>query len=61
MSHEPLAYRMRPRTIDELIGQEKIIGIESALYRLIHNGRVPSMLIHGEPGIGKTSFAHAIA
>ncbi|MEH6937083.1 replication-associated recombination protein A [Bacillus sp. JJ664] len=61
MSHEPLAYRMRPRTIDELIGQEQIIGKESALYRLIQNGRVPSMLIHGEPGIGKTSFAYAIA
>jgi len=61
MNGEPLAYRMRPRTVDEIIGQEQIIGKETGLYRLIQSGRVPSMLLHGEPGIGKTSFAYAIA
>lgn len=61
MQNEPLAYRMRPRTIDEVAGQEDIIGKKTALYKLIKNGHVPSMLLYGEPGIGKTSLAHAIA
>lgn len=61
MRNEPLAYRMRPRTIDEIAGQEDIIGKKTALYQLIKNGHVPSMLLYGEPGIGKTSLAHAIA
>lgn len=61
MQNEPLAYRMRPQTIDEIAGQETIIGKKTALYKLIKNGHVPSMLLYGEPGIGKTSLAHAIA
>lgn len=52
---------MRPRTIDEIAGQQEIIGKKTALYKLIKNGHVPSMLLYGEPGIGKTSLAHAIA
>lgn len=61
MQNEPLAFRMRPRTIDEVIGQKDVIGPHTALYKMIHNGHVPSMLLYGEPGIGKTSIAHAIA
>ncbi len=61
MHNEPLAYRMRPRNIDEIAGQKNIIGEKTALYRMIKNGHVPSMLLYGEPGIGKTSLAHAIA
>ncbi len=61
LHNEPLAFRMRPRTIDEIAGQKDIIGEKTALYRMIKNGHVPSMLLYGEPGIGKTSLAHAIA
>lgn len=61
MRNEPLAYRMRPRNIDEIAGQQEIIGPDTALYRMVKNGHVPSMLLYGEPGIGKTSLAYAIA
>lgn len=61
MHNEPLAYRMRPRNIDEIVGQRDVIGPDTALYKMIANGHVPSMLLYGEPGIGKTSIAYAIA
>ncbi|MTD29714.1 replication-associated recombination protein A [Planomicrobium sp. YIM 101495] len=61
MHNEPLAYRMRPRNIDEIVGQRDVIGPDTALYKMITNGHVPSMLLYGEPGIGKTSIAYAIA
>ncbi|MGE7666587.1 replication-associated recombination protein A [Ureibacillus composti] len=61
MQNEPLAFRMRPRNLDEVVGQQHIIGKETTLYKMIQNGHVPSMLLYGEPGIGKTSIAHAIA
>lgn len=61
MKNEPLAFRMRPKNIDEVVGQRHIIGEDTALYRMISKGHVPSMLLYGEPGIGKTSMAYAIA
>jgi len=61
LQNEPLAFRMRPRTIDEVVGQQDVIGPHTALYKMIQNGHIPSMLLYGEPGIGKTSIAHAIA
>lgn len=61
MNTEPLAFRMRPKNLDEIIGQNEIIGKQTSLYKMIKNGHVPSMLLYGEPGIGKTSIAYAIA
>lgn len=61
MNGEPLAYRMRPKNLDEIIGQKDVIGKHTSLYKMIKNGHVPSMLLYGEPGIGKTSIAFAIA
>ena len=58
---EPLAYRMRPKHIDDVVGQQHIIGPSTPVYKMIKNGYVPSLLLYGEPGIGKTSIASAIA
>jgi len=52
---------MRPLTLDEIVGQQDFVGPDTALYKMIENGHVPSMLLYGEPGIGKTSIANAIA
>ncbi|MEE1133065.1 MAG: replication-associated recombination protein A [Caryophanon sp.] len=61
MAIEPLPYRMRPKTLDDIIGQQHILGKQTTLYKMIAKQHVPSMLLYGEPGIGKTSIAHAIA
>ena len=58
---EPLSHRMRPKTIDDVVGQDHVIGQNTALYRMIQNGHVPSLLLYGPPGTGKTSLAFAIA
>ena len=57
----PLAQRMRPNKLDEIVGQEHIIGIESPLRKMIYNGTVPSMIFWGPPGCGKTTLAYCIA
>ncbi|MBP5427078.1 MAG: replication-associated recombination protein A [Clostridiales bacterium] len=58
---EPLAYRMRPKTLDEFVGQDKIVGKGKLLYRMIKNDRVSSIILYGPPGTGKTSLARIIA
>lgn len=57
----PLAERMRPVSLDDLVGQEHLTGRGSILRTSIENGRIPSMLLWGPPGVGKTTIAHIIA
>jgi putative ATPase len=57
----PLAERMRPSTLDELAGQQHLTGKGSILRTAIENGNVPSMILWGPPGVGKTTIANIIA
>ena len=57
----PLAERMRPRTLDDLVGQEHLTGKGSILRTAIENGKIPSMILWGPPGTGKTTIANIIA
>ncbi len=61
MSQAPLAERMRPVTLDELTGQQHLTGKGSILRTAIENGKVPSMILWGPPGTGKTTIANIIA
>lgn len=58
---QPLAYRMRPRSLDELAGQEHLLSPGSVLRRLIEQDALTSMILYGPPGTGKTSLARLIA
>src|SRR3982751_1959009 len=60
-SSAPLAERMRPRTLDDLAGQEHLSGKGSILRTAIEHGKIPSMILWGPPGTGKTTIAHIIA
>ena len=59
--HAPLATRMRPRTFEEFVGQHRAIGAGSVLRRAVDAGEVPSLILWGPPGSGKTTLAVLIA
>ncbi len=58
---EPLASRMRPRTLDEVVGQEHLLAPGRLLRRIIESDRIPSMIFWGPPGSGKTTLAELVA
>ena len=58
---EPLAARVRPKTLDEYVGQEHLLGPGKALRRVIEHDNVSSMILWGPPGVGKTTLAEIIA
>lgn len=57
----PLAERLRPQNLDEYLGQEHLIGQGAILRKAIESGNIPSMILWGPPGVGKTTLAHIIS
>jgi putative ATPase len=58
---KPLAYRMRPKNLDEVVGQDHLVGNKKIIRRMVEAKLLSSMILYGPPGIGKTSIASAIA
>ncbi len=57
----PLAERMRPQTLDDYLGQHHLVGEDTVLGRVMRSGRIPSMILWGPPGVGKTTLAGVMA
>lgn len=60
-SHQPLAERMRPSKLEDLIGQQHLVGENGIIRKAIATGNIPSMILWGPPGVGKTTIANIIA
>ena len=58
---EPLAERLRPRSLDDYVGQQHLVGEGAVLRKMIDAGRISSFILWGPPGVGKTTLAQIIA
>ena len=58
---KPLADRIRPKTLDDIVGQKHLLGKGKPLRRIIESGNIPNMIFYGSSGIGKTTVARIIA
>src|ERR671917_75003 len=56
----PLADRLRPQTLDEVVGQDHLLTLEGPIGRMLSSGRLPSMILWGPPGCGKTTIARLL-
>lgn len=56
----PLAYELRPKTIDDIVGQKHLIGQDAPIRKMLENKKIPSLILFGDPGIGKTTLAKVI-
>jgi ATPase related to the helicase subunit of the Holliday junction resolvase len=61
MANQPLAERLRPKALDDYIGQKHLVGDGAVLRKMIEAGRIPSFILWGPPGVGKTTLAQIIA
>jgi len=61
ISNQPLAERMRPKSLEEYVGQKHIVGEKAVLKKMIESGNIPSMIFWGPPGVGKTTLAQIIS
>ncbi|MCB0813700.1 MAG: AAA family ATPase, partial [Flavobacteriales bacterium] len=61
MDHAPLAERMRPRELDEVVGQEHLVGPDGILRKALASSTLPSIILWGPPGVRKTTLARLIS